>query len=73
MITKFPLLLLEILQRNKRSKLVIILDGIDKLEDKDHALDLLWLPKTFPPEIRMILSCTPDSIALKEVVVVSLI
>lgn len=43
-----------------RGRCVLILDGLDQLDDThDHALDLHWLPRTFPAEVRTIITCSP--------------
>lgn len=42
----------------KRGKLVIVLDALNQLEDVNIALDLGWLPASFPPGVRVILSVT---------------
>jgi tetratricopeptide (TPR) repeat protein len=39
-----------------RGRTVIILDGLNQLEDKDGAQDLVWLPPVIPDNIRLILS-----------------
>lgn len=40
-------------------RIVIVLDGLDQLEDVDDALDLGWLPQKYPPSILVILSTQP--------------
>jgi tetratricopeptide (TPR) repeat protein len=42
----------------EKIKLIIIIDGLDQLEDRDQALDLAWLPMEIPPNVRIILSTT---------------
>jgi len=42
-----------------KGRVVLILDGLDQLEDRDGALDLQWLPPEIPPNIRLILSTLP--------------
>ena len=42
-----------------RGRMVLVLDALNQLEDKDHAPDLGWLPEYFPPDIRVILSTLP--------------
>ena len=43
-----------------RGRAVLILDGLDQMDDScDHALDLRWLPRTFPAEVRTIITCSP--------------
>ena len=43
-----------------KGAVVIILDGLDKLEDTDFNRRLLWLPDPLPPKARLILSTTPS-------------
>ena len=43
----------------QRAKVVIILDGLNQLEDRDNAPDLVWLPESFPSAIQLILSTLP--------------
>ncbi|HJX52345.1 MAG TPA: DUF4062 domain-containing protein, partial [Polyangia bacterium] len=38
---------------------VIVLDGLNQLEDRDQALDLAWLPSEVPANIRLVLSTLP--------------
>lgn len=39
---------------------VLLVDGLDKLEDRDNALDLLWLPDAMlQPSLRVVLSSLP--------------
>lgn len=59
LISTFPSHLSDLLQRNKRSRLVLVLDGLDYLDDQENALDLLWLPQFFPPSVRVIISSSP--------------
>ena len=37
-------------------KIIIILDALNQLEDKDSAPDLVWLPPMIPSNVRMLLS-----------------
>ena len=39
-----------------KDRIILILDGLNQLEDRDNAPDLTWLPNYFPPNIRVILS-----------------
>ena len=40
---------------------VLLVDGLDKLEDRDNALDLLWLPDAMLlPSLRVVLSSLPS-------------
>ena len=40
-------------------RIIIVLDGLNQLEDRDNALDLGWLPEHFPPQVRLIISTLP--------------
>ncbi|MEW6386990.1 MAG: tetratricopeptide repeat protein [Thermodesulfobacteriota bacterium] len=40
----------------EQKHLVLVLDALNQLEDRDNAPDLGWLPHYFPPPIRVILS-----------------
>jgi tetratricopeptide (TPR) repeat protein len=42
-----------------RGRLVLILDALNQLEDRDGAPDLVWLPPFIPSNVRMILSTLP--------------
>jgi tetratricopeptide (TPR) repeat protein len=39
-----------------RGKVVLVLDGLDRLEDRHQALELLWLPHELPANVRLIVS-----------------
>ncbi|MBI5570650.1 MAG: tetratricopeptide repeat protein [Desulfomonile tiedjei] len=51
-----------------RGGLIIVLDGLDRMADHGDALDLAWLPETFPPNVRVVVSAKPGAIltALEE-------
>jgi hypothetical protein len=42
-----------------KGKVVLILDALNQLEDRDGAPDLVWLPPEIPPNVRLILSTLP--------------
>jgi nephrocystin-3 len=42
-----------------KDRIVLVLDGLNQLEDRDQALDLVWLPEVLPAEIRLIVSTLP--------------
>jgi tetratricopeptide (TPR) repeat protein len=42
-----------------RGRVVLILDALNQLEDKDQAPDLTWLPPVIPENIRLIVSTLP--------------
>ena len=52
----------------RKGRMVIVLDGLNQLEDTGNAHELWWLPDTFPQEIRVIVSVLPGKIldVLKE-------
>lgn len=52
----------------RKGRMVIVLDGLNQLEDTGDAHELWWLPDTFPQEIRVIVSVLPGKIldVLKE-------
>lgn len=42
-----------------RGRQVLVIDGLDQLEDRDGAPDLVWLPPVIPPNVRVIVSALP--------------
>lgn len=42
-----------------KGRAVIIIDALNQLEDRDGALDLVWLPPVIPDNIRLVLSSLP--------------
>jgi tetratricopeptide (TPR) repeat protein len=42
-----------------RGRVILILDGLNQLEDRDGAPDLVWMPLRIPENIRLILSTLP--------------
>ena len=40
-------------------KVVLVLDALNQLEDRDGAPDLVWLPPAIPANVRLILSTLP--------------
>lgn len=41
------------------SKIIIVLDALNQLEDRDGAPDLVWLPPVMPENVRLIVSTLP--------------
>ncbi|MCX6898594.1 MAG: DUF4062 domain-containing protein [Verrucomicrobia bacterium] len=41
------------------SKIILILDALNQLKDRDGAPDLVWLPPVIPANVRLILSTLP--------------
>lgn len=42
-----------------RGRVILILDALNQLEDREGALDLAWLPPVVPADVRMIVSSLP--------------
>lgn len=42
-----------------KGKVIIILDGLNQIDDSYSALDLVWIPENLPPNIRLIVSTLP--------------
>ena len=42
-----------------RRRFVLVIDGLNELEDKDQALELVWLPPDVPESVRVVLSTLP--------------
>ena len=42
-----------------RGRVVLLIDGVNQLDDRDHARELVWLPRDIPPAIRLVLSTVP--------------
>lgn len=47
---------------SKRGRVVLVLDALNQLEDKEGALDLLWVPREIPKNIRIVLSTLPGRV-----------
>lgn len=41
------------------SRVVLLIDGLNQLDDRDAARELMWLPRDLPPTIRLVLSTLP--------------
>jgi len=48
-----------------KGRVVLVLDALDQLEDRDGAPDLIWLPPQIPANVRLLLSTLPGR-ALEE-------
>jgi len=46
----------------QRGGMILILDGLNQLEDTDNARELFWLPGSFPNAIRVIISTLPGKV-----------
>ncbi|MGO8796772.1 MAG: tetratricopeptide repeat protein [Candidatus Sulfotelmatobacter sp.] len=42
-----------------RRRVILILDALNQLEDRDQAPDLVWLPPVLPVDVRLIVSTLP--------------
>lgn len=40
-------------------RIILVIDAVNQLEDRDGAIDLAWLPLSLPPNVRIILSTLP--------------
>lgn len=40
-------------------RVVVVIDGLNQLEDRDQAPDLVWLPSAIPNNLRLVLSTLP--------------
>ncbi|KAL6043085.1 actin [Balamuthia mandrillaris] len=45
-----------------RRQLVLIVDGLNKLDKRNNALDLVWFPTTLPNNVRALLSTAPGGV-----------
>jgi nephrocystin-3 len=46
----------------RRGNMILVLDGLNQLEDEGNAHELWWLPVTFPEEVKVIVSVLPGKI-----------
>ncbi len=53
---EFPALLATVASRGRA---VLVIDALNQLDDEPGARDLTWLPRSFPPQIRLIVSTLP--------------
>jgi tetratricopeptide (TPR) repeat protein len=42
-----------------RGRIILVLDALNQLEDRDGAPDLVWLPSAIPANVRLLLSTLP--------------
>jgi nephrocystin-3 len=45
-----------LLEAGRRSKVVCVIDALEKLEDRDGALELTWMPEAPPPGVKIVVS-----------------
>jgi len=43
----------------RHRRVVLVIDGLDQLTDRDGALDLTWLPHSLPSNLRLVLATRP--------------
>ncbi|KAH3743270.1 tetratricopeptide repeat protein [Pelomyxa schiedti] len=48
-----------LLEASSRGGMLLVLDALNQLDDKDHAQELHWLPVQFPPGVQLITSSLP--------------
>ncbi|KAH3766478.1 tetratricopeptide repeat protein [Pelomyxa schiedti] len=58
--TLLPSILLE---ASSRGGMLLVLDALNQLDEKDHAQELHWLPVQFPPGVQLITSTLPSRAA----------
>ncbi len=44
------------LKKAQRHRLVLVIDGLDALDEREKAHELIWLPFSFPQCMRVVLS-----------------
>jgi tetratricopeptide (TPR) repeat protein len=44
----------------QRRRVVIVIDGLDRIDPRDDAMDLVWLPRFFPRSVRAVVSAGPS-------------
>jgi WD40 repeat protein len=49
-----------------KQPLVLFLDALDQLAERDEARDLAWLPRRVPPHVRIIVSTSPELLPVME-------
>lgn len=49
-----------LLTTSSKNPLVLIIDGLDQLPNPAEPLDLTWLPKVLPPNVKILMSITTD-------------
>eukprot|EP00727_Mastigamoeba_balamuthi_P008715 m51a1_g4466 hypothetical protein (1454) ;mRNA; f:212409-226250 len=45
---------------NRRS-VVICIDGLNKIDERQNALELVWFPRSFPSRVRVVVTTLPNS------------
>ena len=39
-----------------KDQIILVIDGLDNIQDRDNALELIWFPRTFPRRMRVIVT-----------------
>eukprot|EP01098_Paradermamoeba_levis_P013087 TRINITY_DN5882_c0_g1_i1.p1 TRINITY_DN5882_c0_g1~~TRINITY_DN5882_c0_g1_i1.p1 ORF type:complete len:466 (+),score=135.26 TRINITY_DN5882_c0_g1_i1:2086-3483(+) len=61
-ISEFAIWLEKAMKKNSHNRrLIIVLDGLDKLDSRDLAHEMVWFPRDFPEHVRMIVTCCAPS------------
>ncbi|HSQ79486.1 MAG TPA: AAA family ATPase, partial [Candidatus Bathyarchaeia archaeon] len=47
----------------RKGRLLVVVDALDQLSDAENARELLWLPETLPPNVKVIVSALPGDSA----------
>lgn len=56
LIETFPHWVEKILQKHKRHRFILVLDGLENIDDRGNALDLLWFPQQLTNIVRVFVS-----------------
>lgn len=57
---EFPVWMERLFTKKIKNRFILIIDGLDNIEDVDNALDFTWFPRSFPPGVRIITSATDN-------------
>ena len=47
---------------SEKARIVLVLDALNQVENRDGAADLTWLPEALPPNVRVIVSTLPGRV-----------
>jgi hypothetical protein len=56
--TEWPTWIERVLKKAQRHRLVLVIDALDALDERDKAHDLIWLPFSFATNVRVVLSAS---------------
>lgn len=58
---RFSPILEHIASRHKKRRIILVIDGLDHLEERESAKEMTWLPQNFPKTVRVILSTSNEN------------